>query len=183
VGREASIRVSRPPLAVVLAAVAMLALGETGGAAMSQLRPAIERYAAARVDANREAHGLTGAAEYDDEVRERAIYTAEAGLSFFHTHAEGMALVLFFASTLVATVVPGRAVRAMLYTLLTAGALFPLGYLCYGLAVLELGRDAGLDLAEVWVLTPLGLSAMAGLAGLAIALGRAVRRARRPGVG
>jgi hypothetical protein len=36
-----SIRVNRPPL------------GETGGAAMSQLRPAVERYATARIDANR----------------------------------------------------------------------------------------------------------------------------------
>ncbi len=165
----------RPPLVVVLVSVVILALGETGGAALSQLRPAIERHAAARIEANREAHGLTGSAEYDDEVRERATYTAEAGLSFFHTHAEGMGLVLFFASTLVASVVPWRAVRGLLHVLLTLGALFPLGYLAYGLAVLELGRDGGVDLAERWVLTPLGLSAMAGLAGLALVLARRAR--------
>jgi hypothetical protein len=168
--------VSRPPLVVVLVAVVVLALGETGGAALSQLRPAIERHAAARIEARREAHGLTGSSEYDDEVRERAIYTAEAGLSFFHTHAEGMGLVLFFASTLVASAVPWPAVRGALYALLTLGALFPLGYLAYGVAVLELGRDAGTELAERWVLTPLGLSAMAGLAGLALALARWARR-------
>jgi hypothetical protein len=173
--------VSRPPLVVVLVAVVMLALGETGGAAMSQLRPAIERYAAARVEVNRVAHGLSGSAEYDDEVRARAIYTAEAGLSFFHTHAEGLGLILFFASTVVANAVPGPAVRALLYVLLTLGALFPLGYLAYGIAVLEMGRDGGVELAERWVLTPLGLSAIAGLAGLALALIGAVRRARGDG--
>jgi hypothetical protein len=167
--------VSRPPLVVVLVAVVILALGETGGAVMSQFRPAIERYAAARIAANREAHGLTGSAEYDDEVRERATYTAEAGLSFFHTHAEGMGLVLFFASTLVASVVPWPAVRGLLHGLLTLGALFPLGYLAYGLAVLEVGREGGVELAERWVLTPLGLSAMAGLVGLALALARRAR--------
>jgi hypothetical protein len=175
--------VSRPPLIVVLVAVVILALGETGGAAMSQLRPAIERYAAARIEANREAHGLTGSAEYDDEVRERATYTAEAGLSFFHTHAEGLGLILFFASTLVASAVPGRALRALLYVLLTLGALFPLGYLVHGIAVLELGRDTGVELAERWVLSPLGLSAMAGLVGLALGLVGAVRRARVPEAG
>jgi hypothetical protein len=168
--------VSRPPLVVVLVAVTMLALGETGGAAISQLRPAIERYAAGRIEAGREAHGLTGSAEYDDEVRARAIYTAEAGLSFFHTHAEGMGLVLFFASTLVASAVPWPAARGALYVLLSVGALFPLGYLAYGVAVLELGRD-GVELAERWVLTPLGLSAIAGLAGLALALARRMRPA------
>jgi hypothetical protein len=170
-------RVSRPPLVVVLVALVVLALGETGGAVMSQLRPALEGYAAARVEANREAHGLTGSAEYDDEVRQRAIYTAEAGLSFFHTHAEGMGLVLFFAGTLVASAVPGRRARALLYALLSLGACFPLGYLAYGAAVLELGRDGGLELAEQWVLTPLGLAAMAGLVGLALALARRARGA------
>lgn len=169
---------SRPPLIVVLLAVVILALGETGGASISQLRPAIERYAAARIAANRDAHGLSGSAEYDDEVRERSTYTAEAGLSFFHTHAEGMGLVLFFASTLVASVVPGRPLRALLYVLLSLGALFPLGYLAYGIAVLELGRESGVELAERWVLSPLGLSAMAGLVGLAVALLGAMRRGR-----
>jgi hypothetical protein len=157
----------------------VIALGETGGAAMSQLRPSIDRYAAARVKANPEAHGLSGATEYDDEVRGRAVYSAEAGLSFFHTHAEGLGLILFFTSTLVASVVAGRRVRAALYLLLTAGSLFPLGYLVYGAAVLELGREAGIELAEAWVLMPLGSTAIAGLAGLAVCLAARVRAASR----
>jgi hypothetical protein len=122
------------------------------------------------VAANPGAHGFSGSAEYDDEVRERAIFTAEAGLSFFHLHGEGVGLVLFFASTLVAAVVPGRRARAALYLLLTLGGLFPLGYLVYGAAVPELGRDAGIELAERWILTPLGVSAIAGLAGLWLAM-------------
>jgi hypothetical protein len=133
---------------------------------MSQLKPAIERYAAARIAANAGAHGFSGSAEYDDEVRERAVFAAEAGLSFFHTHAEGVGLVLFFAGTLVASTVPWRRARVALYVPLTLGGLFPLGYLVYGAAVLEVGRDAGIELAERWVLTPLGLAAIAGLLGL-----------------
>jgi hypothetical protein len=164
--------VSRPPLLVVLVAVLVITLGELGGATLSQLRPATARWAAARVSANAPAHGLTGAAEYDDAVRERAVFSAEAGLSFFHVHAEGMGLVLFFASTLVANVARSRPVRRALYALLTVGALFPLGYLAYALAVVELGRDDGVALAERWVLTPLGLAAIAGLIGLAVALAR-----------
>ncbi len=171
------IALRRPPLAVVLVAVLVIALGETGGAAMAQLRPAIERWAAARVNANARAHGFSGSAEYDDEVRERAVYAAEAGLSFFHTHAEGLGLVLFFASTLVASAVPRRGIRAALYALLTAGGLFPLGYAVYGAAVLELGREAGIELAEGWVLTPLGSAAILGLLGLAAALAAARSRA------
>jgi hypothetical protein len=158
--------VRRPPLVVVLVAMVVIALGETAGAAMSQLKPAIARYAAARIAANAGAHGFSGSAEYDDEVRARAIFAAEAGLSFFHTHAEGVGLVLFFAGTLVASTVPWRRARVALYVPLTLGGLFPLGYLVYGAAVLEVGRDAGIELAERWVLTPLGLAAIAGLLGL-----------------
>ena len=162
----------RPPLPVVFVAVLVITLGELGGAAMSQLRTATARFAAARIAANPTAHGLSGAADYDEAVRERAVFSAEAGLSFFHTHAEGMGLLLFFAGTLVACVVTSRAARGALYTLLTIGALFPLGYLTYGLAVLELGRDEGIALAEAWVLTPLGTATIVGLLGLAIALAR-----------
>ena len=162
----------RPPLVVVFVAILVIALGELGGAVLSQLRPATARWAAARIAANPGAHGFTGSPEYDETVRERTVFATEAGLSFFHTHAEGTGLVLFFASSLVASVVRHRSLRATLYALLTIGALFPLGYLVYALAVLQLGRDTGIDIAETWVLTPLGASAITGLLGLAAALAR-----------
>ena len=165
----------RPPLVVVLIAVIVIALGETAGAAMSQFRPLTERYAAARVAARPAVHGLTGSAEYDDEVRARTVFAVEAGLSFFHTHAEGLAPVMLVAATLVASVVASRRIRAALYTLLTIGVLFPLGYLVYAAAVLQLGRDDGVMFAERWVLTPLGSVAILGLVGLLVAL--ATRRA------
>jgi hypothetical protein len=171
-GDTVSAVVNRPPLVVVFVAVLVIALGELGGAVLSQLRPATARWAAARVATNREAHGLTGSAEYDDTIREQAVFATEAGLSFFHTHAEGLGLVLFFASTLVASVVPARALRGALYALLTLGALFPLGYLVYAFAVLRFGRDSGVALAETWVLTPLGGLVILGLAGLAVVLAR-----------
>ena len=66
-----------------------------------------------------------------------------------------------------------RALRGVLYALLTVGALFPLGYLVYAFAVLRLGRDAGVEFAETWVLTPLGSSAILGLIGLAVVLASA----------
>jgi hypothetical protein len=162
----------RPPLPVVLIAVLMLALGTTAGAVMSQLRAETQRFALARIAANPEAHGLAGAPEYDDEVRARTVFLAEAGLSFLHTHAEGLGPVILLAASLVATAVPGRRLRGLLHGLLGAGALFPLGYLVYALAVLERGRDEGVALAETWVLTPLGTAAILGLVGLVLAFDR-----------
>src|SRR5438128_6153510 len=147
--------VRRPPLILILVAITMIALGESAGAFMSPLRPAVERYALGRIAANPGAHGLTGSIEYDDEVRSRAVFTAEAGLSFFHTHAGGLAPVILLAGTIVASVISGTVTRRILHTLLTAAALFPLGYLVYALAALEMGREAGVALTERYVLTPL----------------------------
>ena len=58
------------------------------------------------------------------------------------------------------------------------GGLFPLGYLVYSLAALELGRDAGVLLAERYVLTPLGSATIVALLGLAILM--IVSRQRGP---
>lgn len=165
----------RPPLALILVAIAMLALGETAGAFLSPLRPAVERYARARVAANAAAHGLTGSAEYDTEIRDRTVFAAEAGISFFHTHAGGLAPVILLAGTIVASVVPGAAARGVLYALLGAAALFPLGWVVYTVAALETGRESGVALAERFVLTPLGSAAILALLGLVWALGRAAR--------
>jgi hypothetical protein len=167
--------VRRPPLLLIFVAITMLALGETAGALLSPLRPAVERHARARVAGNASVHGLTGSAEYDDAIRDRAVFAAEAGISFFHTHAGGLAPLVLLAGTIVASVIPGPATRFILQALLTLGALFPLGYLVYALAALERGRDEGVALAERYVLTPLASAAILALVLLAWALGRARR--------
>src|SRR5215470_17407706 len=174
------VAVRRPPLALVLVAVVLIALGETSGAVMSQLRAPLERYARARVAANPGVHGLAGSPEYDSEITARAVFATEAGLSFFHTHAEGLGLIVLLVATVTATAVPWAPVRAGVHALVGVGALFPLGYLVYAVAVLERGREAGIELAEGWFLTPLGGLAVTGLAVLALALAiRAAREGRR----
>lgn len=158
----------RPPLLVVFVGLVVIALGETAGAVMSQLRPQIVRYAQARVSANPQVHGLAGSAEYDSEVTARAVYATEAGLSFFHTHAQGLGPLVILVSTVVANAVWWRRARGALYGLFAVGALFPLGYLAYALAVLEWGRDTGIEVVERYVLMPLGSAVIVGLVALAV---------------
>jgi hypothetical protein len=168
--------VKRPPLVVVVVGLLMIALGETSGAVMSRLRAPFADWARTRIAANPAAHGLSGSAEYDDEIRERTVFAAEAGLSFFHTHAEGMGLIVLLVSTVTATVVTSPRLGAALHVLIATGGLFPLGYLVYAIAVVERGRDAGVEFAQGIVLTPLGSLAIAGLVGLVVAVGAALRR-------
>lgn len=170
--------VRQPPVAVVFVAVLVIALGETGGAVMSGFQSSIGEFARARIVARSAFHGLTGDVEYDREIVARAVFATEAGLSFFHTHGEGLGLVVLFVGSVVASAVPWRRVRGLLYACLTVGGLFPLGYLVYAAAVLESGRDAGTEFAEWYLLTPLGGGAILGILGAALAVLLGRRRTR-----
>jgi hypothetical protein len=163
---------------LVVIALLMIALGETSGAVMSQLRGLFAEYARARIAANPGTHGLSGSAEYDDEIRARTVFAAEAGLSFFHTHAEGLGVVVLFVATVTATVIPWAGLRHALHALVGLGGLFPLGYLVYAVAVLERGRDEGIGLAARWVLTPLGSAVIVALVVQVVALAALLARSR-----
>lgn len=161
----------RPPAILVFLSFLLLALGATGGALMSVLQPQIRAYASEWIFAAREAHALSGSRDYDADVVSEIVFTVEAGLSFFHTHGEGMGLVLLFAATLVASLARPRWLRAGLHWLLGVSALFPLGYLAYSALILVYGRDRGIALAEQILLIPSGSSAILALAGLAGVVG------------
>lgn len=160
----------QPPVVLSLLSVLLLALGTTAGAGMSMLAPEIRAYATERIFAAREVHYLSGSRDYDADVVADIVFTVEAGLSFLHTHAEGMGLVLLFASTVVASVVRWRAFRTLLHWLLGLAFLFPIGYAVYSALVLFLGRERGVALAEQLVLIPFGTSSIVGLGLLAGAL-------------
>ena len=173
----------RPPALLVFVSMLLLALGATGGALMSVLQPQIRQYASERIFAAREVHTLSGSRDYDADVVNEIVFTIEAGLSFFHTHGEGMGLVLLFAAALVASLARPRMVRGGLQWLLGLSALFPIGYLAYSAFILVYGRDRGIALAERLLLIPAGSSAILALAGLAGAAGLLLvnRRLRRTG--
>jgi len=175
--------VRRPPALLVFVSMLLLALGATGGALMSVLQPQIRQYASERIFAAREVHTLSGSRDYDADVVSEIVFTIEAGLSFFHTHGEGMGLVLLFAAALVASLARPRMVRGGLQWLLGLSALFPIGYLAYSAFILVYGRDRGIALAERLLLIPAGSSAILALAGLAGAAGLLLvnRRLRRTG--
>jgi len=169
----------RPPLVLILLSVLLLALGTTGGAAMSLLRPQIQRASARRIFAAREIHNLSGSWEYDAEVVQDVVFTVEAGLSFFHTHGEGMGVVLLFAATAAASLVARPRLRAALHWLLGLSFLFPVGYVAYSTLVLFYGKDTGIRLAERLLLIPFGSSAVLGLALLLGAAGVLLVNGRR----
>jgi hypothetical protein len=153
----------RPPLLVTFLAVLLIALATAGGAVMSAFRLPIQRYATERILAAPETHNLSGSRAYDLDAAGEIVFTIEAGLSFFHTHGEGMGVVLLFASTAVSYLVRRRGFRNGVNTILGLSFLFPIGYLAYSLFTLVYGKDNGITLAEEWLLIPFGSAAILGL--------------------
>ncbi len=136
----------------------------------------MQRYATARILAAREVHSLSGARDYDLEVVADIVFAIEAGLSFFHTHAEGMGVILLFAGTVVASLATGRWLRWGANALIALSFLFPVGYLAQSVLILAYGKDRGIGLAEDWFLVPFGSAAIVALAVAGAAASALVRR-------
>lgn len=168
----------RPPLPVLFLCVTILALAETAGGFMGFYRKAISSWVAESVSRRPGVHGLTGSRDYDAELIPQIVFQSEAGLSFFHTHGEGMAVVVVAGGTIVASLVASRAWRGVLHLLLAAGAVFPLGFLASAWLTVTLGKDPGAEWAERWMLIPLGSAAIAAFALLALVLAAQRLRAR-----
>jgi len=151
----------RPPLPVLFLSVLVIALAETAGALMGRYRGEINTWLTEEVGRRPAVHGLTGSRDYDAELIPEIVFQSEAGLSFFHTHGEGMALVVLAGGTLVSSLVISRVLRCVLYLLLAAGTVFPLGFLAYAGLIVTMGKDPAIEWAERWVLIPSG-SAVAG---------------------
>jgi len=167
-----------PPLPLLFLCVTILALAETAGGFMGFYRKAISAWLAESVNGRPEVHGLTGNRDYDAELIPQIVFQSEAGLSFFHTHGEGMAVVVVAGGTIVSSLVASRAWRGALHLLLAAGAVFPLGFLASAWLTVTLGKDPGAEWAERWMLIPLGSATIAAFALLVLLLAVQAARAR-----
>jgi hypothetical protein len=156
----------------------MITLAETAGALMGRFRGEINAWFVEAVGRRPMVHGLTGSRDYDAELIPSIVYQAEAGLSFFHTHGEGMGVIVLAGGTIVASLVTRRALRGVLHALLAAAALFPMGFLASAAFTVAMGKDPGAEFAERWILIPAGSAAAAVFA--LLALGLAAQAMRRP---
>jgi len=171
----------QPPPIITLAAVLLWLLGSLGGIGMTVLTPQIRQVSRMWIMDRERVHMLVGAVDYDAPIVNDLIFLVEAGLSFFHTHAEGMGLLALALGTVVSTCFGRGRLRAALLTLVGLAAIFPVGYALYSALIPLMGRDRGIGLAETLVLIPFGSAMILALGVSGIVL--FVRAARRPSIG
>lgn len=147
----------RPPTAVLLVAVLLIACAEVGGASMVRFKLELARSVRAIMLARAETHGLVGVRDVDEQILDEALVKFDAGLRLFHMHAEGMGLVIIATTTVAATVVGSGRARRLIVALLTGGgAGYPLGYLVWSALIPYYGIERGKTLAEWLFWIPFG---------------------------
>ena len=146
-----------PPLASLLAAILLIACAEVGGASMVKFRLELTRWARGAIQARPATHGLVGVRDVDEEVIDQLLVKFDAALRLFHLHGEGMGLVIIATTMTAATLVRASAPRRAIIALLTVGgAVYPVGYLLWGLLIPRYGIERSKALAEWLVWIPFG---------------------------
>jgi hypothetical protein len=169
----------RPPVSSLLAAVLLIACAEVGGASMVKWKIELTRWARATILARPTTHGLVGVRDVDEEVIDRLLVKFDGALRLFHLHGEGMGLVIIATTMTATTVVRTPAVRRAIIALLTVGgAVYPAGYLLWGVLIPSYGIERGKAVAEWIIWIPFGGATIVAVWWLTAILGlRLVRRA------
>jgi hypothetical protein len=163
---------------VLLAAVALIAVAEVGGASMARFKLDLARWARGTMLARAQTHGLVGVRDVDEQIIDEALFKFDAGLRLFHMHAEGMGTIIILAATVAATLVARPVLRRAIIALITVGgAGYPLGYLVWSALIPFYGIEAGKRTAEWLVWIPFGGASIVAMWALTAALAaRLVRR-------
>ena len=154
----------RPPLGAILAAIALIAVAEVGGASMVRFKLEVTRWVRGAMLARPATHGLVGVRDVDEQVLDEALVKVDAGLRLFHMHAEGMGLVILATTTAAATfVVSPLARRAIVLLLTVGGAGYPVGYLVWSGLIPYVGIARGKAIAEWLFWIPFGGAAIVAM--------------------
>ena len=154
----------KPPVWSVAAGALLLALGATaGGSLVFQDR----FYAVARpiVLARPAVHELTGIPAIDEAKITETVEQSNRSFRMLHVHGLGVGMLILVASTAVAQLPPARWLQRSLTILVTLGALYPPGWLLFGLLIPFYGFDALRAPIEYGLFLPFGGSAIVGLWG------------------
>lgn len=152
----------KPPIWVVAAGVLLLALGSTAGRSLV-FQDQFYAFAKPVVRARPEVHNLTGISAIDEAKITETVEQSNRAFRMFHVHGLGVGLLILVASTAVAQLPGWERLKNGLTVLVTLGALYPPGWLLFGLFIPFYGFEALRAPIEYGIFLPFGGSAILGL--------------------
>lgn len=164
----------KPPIWAVMAGLFLMALGASAGASLV-FQDRFYEFARQRVLERAAVHGLTGFTAIDEPRITEVVEQSNRSFRMLHVHGLGVGLLVLVASTAIAQLrIPAR-LSTLLTALVALGALYPPGWLLFGLLIPFYGFAALRAPIEFGVFLPFGGAAIVGLWGvIAIFLAKAI---------
>lgn len=158
----------KPPIWAIAAGLCLMALGASAGASLV-FQDRFYDFARQRVLERPEVHGLTGITAIDEPRITEVVEQSNRSFRMLHVHGLGVGLLILVASTAAAQLTVPERLRALLTALVALGALYPPGWLLFGLLIPFYGFPSLRAPIEFGVFLPFGGAAILGLWGTAAA--------------
>lgn len=154
----------KPPVWSVAAGALLLALGATAGGSLV-FQDQFYAFAKPIVSARPVVHGLPGIPAIDEAKITETVEQSNRSFRMLHVHGLGVGMLILVASTAVAQLPVASWLRRGLTILVTLGALYPPGWLFFGLLIPFYGFNALRTPIEYGLFLPFGGAAILGLWG------------------
>jgi hypothetical protein len=158
----------KPPIWAVVAGLFLMALGATAGGSLV-FQDWFYDFARQRVVGRPEVHELTGVAAIDEAKIVEVVNQSNRAFRMLHVHGLGVGLLVLVGSTAVAQLAVARRLRWALALLISLGALYPPGWLLFGLLIPYYGFSTLRSSIEYGIFLPFGGAAILGLWGTGLA--------------
>lgn len=167
----------RPPTWVIGVGLFLMALGASAGASLV-FQDQFYEFARLRVIARPDVHGLTGFTAIDEPRITEVVEQSNRSFRMLHVHGLGVGLLILVASTAVAQLPAADRLRRSLTALVAFGALYPPGWLLFGVLIPFYGFPALRAPIEYGLFLPFGGAAIVSLW---VTAGCYLLKARSPG--
>lgn len=145
-----------PPPWVILSCLLLFGFGELAGTLLGGYPQPIKDLTQKQVMAHPDVHGLTGVADIDRAIFEKAGTEVLARVHTFHLHSHGLALVVFVLGLILINMDLSNRFKKVLMGLTCLGLLYPFGWLTIALALPFYGKADAFYLAERLFFIPFG---------------------------
>jgi hypothetical protein len=155
----------RPPSYALAIGVLMLGIGAFVGVLLVSFQDALYAVARREIIRRPEIHGFAGTEVIDQARIAEIADQANAALRLLHSHALGIGALIVLAAIAIANLPLSNRARTIVCALISAGAVYPLGYAVMAWLIPIAGVDALRRPIELIFFVPFGTAVVIGLVG------------------
>lgn len=159
------IKFQGPPAVVLAASLFLLGMGASTGGALVRLQDWFYTYARLEVVKRPEVHGFAGAEVIDEQKITEVVEQSNRSFRMLHVHSLGVGFLILIVGVAIANLPVGAGFKRVLTALVTLGALYPPGWLLFGVLIPFYGFKALRSPIEYGIMLPFGGAAIVGVWG------------------